>query len=619
MTTLQKTERKGNLLLNFSPWILATACTFLLVLLAIFAVSNYQREKDLIVEALAQKGLTLMRFINSSVRESIRDNLRSGEQWNHWQDHMQAAMQQAVEQPGVEFVLLIDSIGTILSGAGTDLPESMNDSGNLYFIDTLGSNDNGPGSGRFVTRLIKNEQMDKRKFQIAAWYLPPNMGGGMHGPPDRGQRRELMMRRFNQHPQFSAVQEEMERLLVLKPIYIIQLDFEQFNTPLKRQFLQIIILLVVILLVGIGGALSFVTLKGLKGSQQRLGKMRAFTDILVSSLPIGLIATDSSGAIQVYNESAEELIGFDAQKVIGSLPETCLTQQLTKMFSGNIIDPRIERQMEIHLQLPSGNEKTLQLASMVVLDHDDGFAGEVLLIRDLTTVKYLEKELQRSERLAALGKMAAGVAHELRNPLSSIKGLAVVLKANFAVPSSEAETADILVKEVERLNRSIGELLDYAKPGLLKRESTSIQEIIDKTVSLVKIDAESYGITIRLATLGDLPMVSVDIDKMNQVFLNLFLNAIQAMEHGGELLVRTECDKKAIIITVRDNGIGIEPENLNRVFDPYYTTKNDGTGLGLAMSVKIVEEHGGRLELSSVLGEYTEVRIIFMLASICNS
>jgi two-component system sensor histidine kinase HydH len=343
--------------------------------------------------------------------------------------------------------------------------------------------------------------------------------------------------------------------------------------------------------------------------------MRAFTDILVSSLPIGLIATDSSGAVQVYNGSARELIGFAEPAVIGKRPELCLPRELALMFSGNKMDGQTERQAEVHLDLPPANDRSLQLASMVVLDESGGFAGEVLLIRDLTTVKQLEKELRRNERLAALGKMAAGVAHELRNPLSSIKGLAVLLKSHFSAPSSESETADILVKEVERLNRGIGELLDYAKPGQLRREAASIAEIIGKTVSLVQVDAQSYGIAIKLEMDRDLPRVMVDKDKMNQVFLNLFLNAIQAMERGGELVVRAEHDQRSISVTVRDNGVGIAEENLLRVFDPYFTTKNAGTGLGLAMSSKIVEEHGGWIKLDSVAGEYTAVRVVLPLAA----
>jgi two-component system, NtrC family, sensor histidine kinase HydH len=608
MMTLRPPEGVGNRLLNFSPWILATACTLLLILLSIFAVNNYQREKELVMEALTQKGLTLMRFINSSVRESIRDNLRSNQQWTPWEDRILTAMQQAVEQPGVEFVVIVDSAGNVLSGAGTALPNNRIDAATLNFAGRL--IDSAPN--RFVTRIINNNQEENKKFQIASWYLPPDMtmGGRMHGPQARGPRGDQMMRRLTRHPQFTRVQKEMARLSELRPVYIVQLDFEQFNSPLKRQFLQIIILLAVIFLVGIGGMLSFVTLKGLKGSQLRLGKMRAFNDILVSSLPIGLLATDSSGVIQVYNSSARALIGIEEQKVVGMMPDKCLPRQLAEMFTGHKQGSLKERQTEVHLHLKPQKARILQLTSVIVLDDNAGFAGEVLLIRDLTMVKHLEKELQRNERLALLGKMAAGVAHELRNPLSSIKGLAVLLKSHFPVVSNEADTAGILVNEVERLNRSIGELLDYAKPGQLSKEPTSLEEIIEKTVSLVQVDAESYGIDIRIETVGVCSPILIDKDKMNQVFLNLLLNAIQAMEQGGELTVLMENHQRETVVTVRDNGIGIEKENLGRLFDPYYTTKSDGTGLGLAMSSKIVEEHGGRIEISSVAGEYTEVRVV---------
>jgi two-component system sensor histidine kinase HydH len=607
MKTLQHPERPGNLLLNFSPWILAAACTLLLALLSIFAVNNYLREKELVMEALTQKGLTLMRFINSSVRESIWNNLRSTEQLHPWEDQMLTAMQQAVEQPGVEFVVLLDTAGNVLAGAGTALPVNKLDAVTSAFVERLSDN----GADRFITRIIDNNQADNKKFQIASWYLPPDMamGGRMHGP-SRGQRGDRMMRRFAQHPQFTIVQKEMARLRELRPVYIVQLDFEQFSSPLKRQFLQIIILLVVIFLVGVGGMLSFATLRGLKGSQLRLGTMRAFNDILVSSLPIGLLATDSRGVIQVYNSSARELIGTDERKIVGMMPDTCLPKPLAEMFIGYKKGGQEERQTEAHVHLTPSISRILQLSSVIVQDDTGGFAGEVLLIRDLTKVKHLEKELQRSERLAVLGKMAAGVAHELRNPLSSIKGLALLLKSHFPAASNEAETADILIKEVERLNRSIGELLDYARPGQLNKESASLEEIIEKTVSLVQVDAESYGIDIRVETVGVCPPVMVDKDKMNQVFLNLFLNAIQAMEHGGQLVVLVENEQRETIVTVRDNGIGIENENLGRLFDPYYTTKSDGTGLGLALSSKIVEEHGGRIEISSVAGEYTEVRVV---------
>lgn len=419
-----------------------------------------------------------------------------------------------------------------------------------------------------------------------------------------------MMRNLNNSPHFAAMQEEYKRLLERQLVFVVQLDFEQFNSSLRRQFFQIIILSVVTLLVGVGGALSYMTLKGLRGSQQSLVEMRAFTDILVSALPIGLIATDSTGLIRVLNEAAGSILGVENTQVLGKRPEGNLPQGLTRMFTGHSRGDAREKQLEIVVENIHKNPISLQLSSMTVVNDEGRSAGEVLLIRDLTEVKLLEKELRRSERMAALGKMAAGVAHELRNPLSSIKGLALLLKSQISATGCGGETAEILVKEVERLNRSIGELLDYARPGQLKRQYTSLNEIIRKIVSLVQVDAESYGISIEQELDDELSLVSVDPDKMNQVLLNLLLNAIQAMPDGGHLSVRTEADGNMILVRIKDNGVGIDPENLSRVFDPYFTTKSNGTGLGLSLSAKIIEEHGGQIKIVSKQHEGTEVRII---------
>lgn len=495
MPTPTKSDRNSNLLLSFSPWMLAMACTLLLLLLAVFTVSNYQREKELINEALVQKSLTLIRFINSSVREAMRDNRRSGEAEMRWENLVQAAIEQAVEQPGVESVLLVDSTGKIVAEEGLQTAITTIDAETQAFIRLL----QPEGQPPFISRILRAGAGAKarQKFQVASWHLPPNAPGRDPESHDRGPGRGRMMRRLANNPQMAAIQEEMNRLAEMRLVYVVQLDFEQFTSSLRRQFLQVVILSIVTLLVGIGGALSYMTLRGLRGSQQSLGQ--------------------------------------------------------------------------------------------------------------------LEKELQRSERLAALGKMAAGVAHELRNPLSSIKGLAVLLQSHLSASGKDAETAEMLVKEVERLNRSIGELLDYAKPGQLKREPTAIAEVIRKTVSLIQVDAESYGISITLGLADDLPPVQVDPDKLNQVLLNLLLNALQAMPDGGELSVRTAREGRMLVIAITDSGVGISPENLQRVFDPYFTTKSDGTGLGLAMSAKIVEEHGGVITISSVPDEHTEVRVLLPL------
>lgn len=612
MKILPKKENSGSRLLGFSPWILMAACGLLLLLLILFTASNYRREKELINEALVQKSLTLMRFINSSVRESIRMNVMSSIDLIPWQKHVQAAMEQAVEQPGVEFVAILDRNGELVAGAGESLPKSGVDQETKAFINGL----KVQHTNNFLSRMVVDSD-HTRKFQIAVRYMPPNgpelFPGGPPGEHHFGRGPgPMMMRRFGRDPKVNSIQEETRNLFEKQPVFVLQLDLKQFSSPLRRQGMQIILLAIVTLLVGAGGALSFMTLKGLKGSQLRLGKIRAFTDNLVSSLPMGLIGTDNLGKVQVYNRAAKEIIGILEADVLGKIPQESLPIELGSFFSNgqtSIDADNILHEIILPGKVKSEEQKILQLGLIVVHDQDGKFAGETLLIRDFTEIRRLEKELQRSERLAALGKVAAGVAHELRNPLSSIKGLAVLLRKTFSSGSKDAETADILVREVERLNRSIGELLDYAKPAQLDRRPENIGEILEKTISLVAMDAESYHIRVSREISPVLPVVSIDRDKLKQVFLNLLLNSIQAMPDGGELTVIALQDQDCIKVTVRDSGCGIAPTNLAKVFDPYFTTKSDGTGLGLAMSAKIVEEHGGKIKIYSVVNQFTEVHV----------
>ncbi len=602
MTRQLKSDRFRTRLQSLSPWILATACTLLLVLLTLFAFQNYQREKALVIDGLGQRAMTLLRFIDSSIRTSIRHDLRVSGQGFRLEEHMGRAMEQAVEQPGVEFVLLVGSSGKIFKEAGINIPSESLDGENYDFARSVLR----AGERRFVSRMITAQDGRAEKVQIASKYIHP--GNKFHFGENF--RKGRMMRKLSHHPDFKIIEEQMTLLYASNPVYIVQLDFEQFSSPLYKQILQIVILFTVLLLVVTGGALSFLTLRGLKGSERRLGKLTAFADILVSSLPIGLIATDSEGAIQVYNKAAWDILEIEPDVVRGKSPGEALHAPLARMFSGALSAEENAASYETSISCTSGIVKQLQLASVVVLNDINEFGGEVLLIRDSTEMKSLEKELKRSERLASLGKMAAGVAHELRNPLSSIKGLTLILKKSFSTESREAAIAEILVGEVERLNRSISELLDYAKPARLTREKVNVSEIVEKTASLIEGDAESYNVQIQLEMGSGLPAVFVDRDKINQVFLNLFLNAVQAMPNGGLLRVTTGWEEPWVVVTVWDNGGGIEDETLQKVLDPYFTTKNDGTGLGLSLSNKCIEEHGGQLKITSRQHEFTRVRVL---------
>ncbi len=490
-----KYSRKRDFFYNLSPWILAAACVLLFFVLTLFAVNNYQREKKLMVEALIQKGGTIIRFISSSSRESMRANFRGSQTPLPWEEHVKIAMEQAVEQPGVDYVVLVGLHDRVIAGAGEGGFEKNLTASTRSFLSSLKTHD----ARVFISRDIKDEKGRKRYFQVAAPFKPVGVPGRFPGMGGRSGMNQRMMHNLGHQSMFEGFKREMDRLGRMQPILIVQLNSEQFSYPIRRQILQMVILLLVFGLVAVGGLLSLLTLRGLKGSRLRLGK--------------------------------------------------------------------------------------------------------------------IEKELQRSERLAALGKVAAGVAHELRNPLSSIKGLALLLKSKSSDEGSSVETADILVQEVERLNRSIEELLDYAKPAKLNKINLNINVVVEKTIQLVAMDIQAQGISLDSHLAEGLPEIMVDEDKLNQVFLNLFLNGIQAMANGGILTVSSIRRGDTIAVVIEDTGSGVAESNLARVFDPYFTTKNDGTGLGLAMSSKIVEEHEGKIILTSEPGKGTRVEVILPAVS----
>jgi two-component system sensor histidine kinase HydH len=238
----------------------------------------------------------------------------------------------------------------------------------------------------------------------------------------------------------------------------------------------------------------------------------------------------------------------------------------------------------------------------------------------LTEVRRLQHEVERSRRLAALGNLAAGVAHEIRNPLSSIKGFATYFRDKLMDQPQDQDTARTMIQEVERLDRVIGQLLEFARPSALKVRPVSVNELIEHSLKLVAGDAGTKNVEIKSDIPGHFPPVAMDPDRMSQVLLNLYLNAIQSMKDGGtmEVTVARDEDWKQTKVTISDNGPGIDPADQERVFDPYFTTKPTGTGLGLAIVHKIVEAHGGDVQVKSNPGKGTTVTLILPDMEVAN-
>jgi signal transduction histidine kinase len=249
--------------------------------------------------------------------------------------------------------------------------------------------------------------------------------------------------------------------------------------------------------------------------------------------------------------------------------------------------------------------KTLE----IVLYHIIGFVTGSLSQRQMNATAKLrrqtevlaqaEEKLRRADRLSALGKLSAGIAHEVRNPLASIKGTAEILSDKFKPGDKEYEFVEILIKEVNRLDAVVVGFLDFAKPKPPELKSSKINDIILAVLKLTEHQIARSRINLKTKLEDSLPALYVDPEQMKQVFLNLIINAVQAMPDGGDLEVESYRNSSEIVCTFSDTGIGISKEQQNDLFTPFYTSKKKGTGLGLAIVYRILEGHKGEIKFTT--------------------
>jgi signal transduction histidine kinase len=205
------------------------------------------------------------------------------------------------------------------------------------------------------------------------------------------------------------------------------------------------------------------------------------------------------------------------------------------------------------------------------------------------------EQLRRADRLSALGELSAGLAHEIRNPLGSVEGAVQILRRPELPTETRNEFGNLAQKEINRLKGLLTDFLDFARPQTPKRVPTEPGELLEAVSKLAAETAKMSGIQVRVESLGSMPTVLVDSAQMKQVLLNLVINAIQAMPSGGEVVLRTARTLESIVLEVQDEGVGIPPEDLERVFNPFVTTRPEGTGLGLSIAYQIVNQHGGHI------------------------
>ena len=343
--------------------------------------------------------------------------------------------------------------------------------------------------------------------------------------------------------------------------------------------------------------------------QRTLDRMKSYTQYVVESMANGLISLDAKGVVTNINPAAAELMGVSKSKAQGLSFDSLLPENADEIRSV-LWDDNTVLNTEIRYMRPDDSLIPMSLSATQVKDSGGGSLGAVILLNDLREVRELHERARRAEHLASIGRMAATVAHEIRNPLSSIRGLAQYFVANTDDPEEETY-AQTIVAESDRLDTVVSELLDYARPLQLNLEETVITTLFEDTIGAISREAEENGIEMEQDVSPDIPVTQVDRDRFLQVLLNLTQNSIAAMPDGGKLTLRANWIKelRSILLVVEDTGAGISQEDMPRLFEPFFTTRTHGTGLGLAVVRKIVDAHNGKIDVESEKGKGTRVKL----------
>ena len=357
-----------------------------------------------------------------------------------------------------------------------------------------------------------------------------------------------------------------------------------------------------------------------------------FSRSILRDVSTGLIAIDPWGRVIYFNPASERILGISVGEAVGA---DALRVFRTLVDGENVLLEGLKGDMpeiELWVRRSDGREIPVDLRLSQIRSRDGGVLGAVGIFRDLSDIKSMEERVRHRDRLATIGELAAGIAHEIGNPLTGIRGCAQLLRDRLVDDEESQKFISVIMEEVDRLSRLANQVRQYARPSMPRMQKGAVGECLDRVLTLVAKPADDAGISIHSEISPDLPEIWHDPDQIQQVLHNLVQNAIQAMKkEGGRLEIGVQpftrrlvvggrsgrrsgdrfseapkrVDRDFVRIRVRDTGPGISPDHMQRVFNPFFTTKPDGLGLGLSVSQTIVGEHAGFLSVVSEEGKGT--------------
>lgn len=635
---------------GFSPWLLAGVSAVLGLAVILLALRSNEREREHVLRNFFDRADALIWALEAGARTTMGP--RGGELWS-----IQPLLEETARQPGIAYMALLSPQGRILAHSDRNMIGGRIDIRRLpagLSVDSVSSRLAVRGEG--PTSVISpagvsgpagqeaSGLLEEHVFEVYRLFVPlrPQPAQGHMGHAPRGRTQPYMSgntgnadnapgstfgHSSGHAPAYGGAAAPLRpsRAAALlreeaRAIAVVGFDKQPFDMAVASDRRYTVLAAGSIAALGLAGFFSLFWAHSYRTSRRKLKDSQALAAEVVTSLPVGLVTSRPDGTINMINAAALEMFHCTREDVSGRH-----VRDLSGLDWGALLarlehqEKLLEHDMELRqprsVETPPGTAPAgehddacspVSVSASHIRDEDGYFLGLLFILRDTGEVRRLQREVQRSERLRALGGLAAGVAHEIRNPLSSIKGLATFLLRKTQAGGAEEEAARTMVAEVDRLNRVVSGLLEFARPSAVKLEETDPVACVEHAARLCRADREANAVQLdwQPPGAGELPPgACLNPERLTQALLNLFLNAIQAMPGGGVLTVRVEARPGDMLaFTVADTGRGITAEALASIFTPYYTDKVNGTGLGLAIVQQVAEAHGGRVLVQSQAG-----------------
>ncbi|HKK32457.1 MAG TPA: ATP-binding protein [Desulfomicrobiaceae bacterium] len=546
-----------------SPLVITTLAVVLLSLgLSLLTWQNLRQHKSAIQDHILLAARAISRGVENSLTNGL-DNmgLPTGELRALFRPLAGKLLQELIRDGDVRFIEIYSSRGTTL-------------------ISTRGE---GAGS---------RYRLPKHAFSALGskgeWYEQTTLGG----------RPTFVFGRIST-PSLNKFCPDDSCLSPMPPLLVIGLDMDNhiafFNKFKKTAILQTAYALLVILVVwGLAAALL-----RRKDQSGKLLQLESFQSSLLDHMPDGLLTIDAEGSIRSANPAAGSLLAPNGSGLLDCALRDVLPEA-----------DRSRRQQGRATMEWAQIDRPRQSLEVLFLPLGDDSSQTLVLLRDRTEIRGLESELNRAEKLAAVGRLAAGMAHEIRNPLSALRGFAQYFTTKLAGQDPAETYARTMVQEADRLNKVITDLLFLAKPKKIAPETFPLNEITKELHSLLSMDICAHQAQWQEA--GTQLLIRADRDSLKQALLNLLVNGLAALpEQGGRLSITARSSAEAVEITVADNGSGMSEKAIEHALEPFFTTRAKGTGLGLAIVHTIIQEHGGTVSVNSREGHGTEVTLLF--------